>query len=292
MHALVRRDAPELEALGLVAHRGDITERAGVRDALRGIERLFHAAAWYRVGVRDRTPAYRINVEGTRTVLECARDLGVAKIVYTSTIAVFGDTRGRVVDERYRSGPPFLSEYDRTKWLAHYEVAEPLARGGLPVVIVQPGVVYGPGDHSPMAGVLDRYRRRRLPAVPARTAYCWGHVDDTVDGHVRAMEKGRGGDSYILAGPPHTLAEALRIAESVSGIPAPRVQLPPALLRLAARASELVGGDGEGLRVAAGVTYLGSSAKAERELGFRARPLRDGFAELFAGGSASGDRSG
>jgi nucleoside-diphosphate-sugar epimerase len=161
---------------------------------------------------------------------------------------------------------------------------------GLPLVVVQPGVIYGEGDHSPMRPLLDAYVRRRLPAVPRGAAYCWGYVDDTVDGHLRAMERGRAGESYVIAGPRHTLADALRIAEHVCGIPAPRLEVPAALLRAAAALTTLAGQDAEGLRVLAGVTYLASSAKAERELGFAARPLDEGLARVLPGLIADRDR--
>ena len=281
--ALVRQPerAGDLRAIGVRSEPGDITDRASVDRAMRGAEGIFHCAAWYRIGARGREQANRINVEGTRNVLEAMRDLGVAKGVYTSTVAVFGDTHGRVVDETYRASGQFASEYDRTKYLAHYEVAEPLMREGLPLVIVQPGVIYGENDHSPMRPVLDAYLRRRLPAIPGGTAYCWAYVEDTVDGHVRAMDRGRPGESYVIAGPPHTLGDALRVAERVCGIGAPRLEVPPALLRFAARVTALLGQDAEGLRVLAGVTYLASSAKAERELGWSARPLADGLARVL-----------
>lgn len=243
---------------------------------MTGVDGVFHAAAWYKVGARDAGEAYRVNVEGTRVVLEAMRDLGVARGVYTSTVAVFGDTHGRIVDETFRTSGPFASAYDETKWRAHYEVAEPLTAAGLPLVIVQPGVVYGPGDRSPMRGVIDRYLRRDLPAVPSRTAYCWGHVEDTAEAHRLAMERGRIGESYIVAGPPHTLAEALRIAEEVTGVPAPRVRIPGVFFDILSALPFA----SESLRVA-GATYLGSNTKARRELGFDPRPLRDGFAEVL-----------
>lgn len=275
--ALVRRPTPQLAALGVDQRPGDIADRESVRAAMGGVDGVFHVAAWYKVGSPDRREARRVNVEGTRNVLEAMRDAGAPKGVYTSTLAVFGDTRGRVVDETYRSGGPFATVYDETKWRAHYEVAEPLMRAGLPLVIVQPGVVYGVGDHSPVRPVIDRYLRRRLPAIPARTAYCWGHVEDTAAGHLLAMERGTPGDSYIIAGPPHTLAEALTIAEDVTGIPAPRRRIPGLLVDLLGR---VPGDAAESLR-ALGATYLGSNAKARRELGFEPRCLPDGFAEVL-----------
>jgi N-acetylglutamate synthase-like GNAT family acetyltransferase len=196
-----------------------------------------------------------------------------------------------VGDESYRHDGrgPWLSEYDRTKWAAHYEVAIPMMRAGLPLVIVQPGVVYGPGDPSAIGTMLRQYLTRTLPAVPKGTAYCWAHVDDTARGHLLAMEKGRPGESYILAGPPHTLEEALEIAEAITGVRPPRLHLPGWVLRVAAAAAGLLESvvslpetySAETLRVSAGVTYLGSSEKAQRELGFSTRTLESGFRETL-----------
>lgn len=275
--ALVRRPgaAAHLEAIGVELRPGEITDRDSVRRAMAAVDGVFHVAAWYKVGVHDRGEAYRANVDGTRVVLEAMRDLGIARGVYTSTLAVFGDTRGRIVDETYRANGPLVTVYDETKWKAHREVAEPLMRQGLPLVIVQPGVVYGLGDQGPMRGVLDRYLRGRLPAIPGRAAYCWGHVEDTAAAHRLAMERGTPGESYIIAGPPHTLAEALRIAESVTRIPAPRLRIPQLLLDVAAAVVRT-----EAVRVL-GATYLGSNEKARRQLGFDPRPLREGFAEVL-----------
>jgi nucleoside-diphosphate-sugar epimerase len=181
------------------------------------------------------------------------------------------------VDETYRPSGSFATVYDETKWRAHFEVALPMIDRGLPLVIVQPGVVYGVGDHSPVRPIIDRYLLGRLPAVPARTAYCWGHVDDTAAAHTLAMARGTTGETYIVAGPPHTLADALVIAESVTGIPAPRIRIPSLVTDLA---RFIPGANNEGLR-AVGATYLGSNAKARRELGFDPRSLRDGFAEVL-----------
>jgi nucleoside-diphosphate-sugar epimerase len=213
----------------------------------------------------------------------------VPRGVYTSTLAVFSDTHGRLVDESYRHDGPWLSAYDRTKWVAHYIVAEPFMRAGLPLVIVQPGAVYGPGDTSALGRTLVQYLRRQLPVVPGGAAFCWGHVDDTARAHLLAMERGRPGESYIIAGPPHTLAETLDLAHRLTGVPPPRLRLPaPAfrVLMMLAQAAEPVvtlpeAYTAEALQVAAGVTYLGRSAKAERELGFTARPLEVGLRETL-----------
>ena len=293
VRALVRTPskASELAGLGASLHTGDITDKESMRAAMRGADGVFHLAAWYRIGARtsERRTAEPINVQGTRNVLELMRELRVPKGVYTSTLAVFGDTEGWVGDESYRHTGPWLSEYDRTKWKAHYEVAVPMIHAGLPLVIVQPGVVYGPGDASVIGDLLRQYLRRRLPIRPHGAAFCWGHVDDTVHGHVLAMEKGRAGESYILAGPPHTLEEALEMAEEITGIRPPWLRPPAMVLRAMAVAASAVERliplpptySGETLRIAAGATYLASSEKAQRELGFRVRALEDGLRETL-----------
>ena len=284
-----RERAHQLLELGVAIHEGDITARASLRAPMDGVDGVFHVAAWYKIGARDRAEAERINVGGTRNVLETMREAGVRKGVYTSTLAVFGDTHGTLADERTRHRGPWPSEYDRTKWLAHYEVAEPLMAAGLPLVIVQPGLVYGPGDTSQLRTLLIDYLRGRLLAVPQRTAFCWGYVDDTVEGHVLAMEQGRTGKSYIIAGPPYTLRHVFEIAEQITGIRAPRLHPRPELLRLAASVTGLLERvmplpealTPEALRVIGGGTYLGSNEKARRELGYRPRPLEEGLRDTL-----------
>jgi nucleoside-diphosphate-sugar epimerase len=290
--ALARRPdkAGELAATGVSLVQGDVTEPESLRKPMAGADGVFHVAGWYQIGARDTTLAQRINIDGTRNVLEMMRDLRVPKGVYTSTVAVFGDTAGQLVDETYYKEGPWLSEYDRTKWIAHYEVADPLIRQGLPLVIVQPGLVYGPGDAGPSGKTLRSYLRRRLPIIPRGSAYCWGHVDDMARAHIDAMERGKVGESYIIAGPPHTLREALTLAERITGVPAPRIQPSPALLKYAAALMRVVERSvplpsmfsSEYLRVSAGVTYLGSNAKARRELGIEVRPLETGLRETLA----------
>lgn len=281
--------AQDLASLGVEVHQGDIVDKETLRAPMTGVDGLFHVAAWYKIGAKDRTQAERINVDGTRNVLEMMKELGIPKGVYTSTLAVFSDTGGRVPDETYRHGGPWLSEYDRTKWKAHYEVAEPMIKAGLPLMIVQPGLVYGRGDTSSVRTTLIQYLKRRLPITPQKTAYCWAHVDDTVHGHVLAMEKGKIGEEYIIAGPVHTLINALQIAERITGIPAPRIHPPPAMMKAMAAVMGIVGKvmplpdsyTAEGLNAVAGVTYLGSNAKAKRELGYAPRPLEEGLRETL-----------
>lgn len=289
--AVVRQPerARGLAALGVELHQGDITDQDSLRTPMRGVDGVFHIAGWYKLGTRDRDAFYRVNVQGTRNVLELALQAHISQTVYTSSLAVFSDTRGQTVDETYYHGGPWINEYDRTKWLAHYEVAVPMMKAGLPLVIVLPGLVYGPGDASPARASLVQYLRRRLPMTPRGAAVCWGHVDDVARGHIVAMEKGRSGESYVIAGPAHRLSEALEVAERITGVPAPKLHSPPALIKFLAAGVALVEKvhsvpamySSDTLSAMAGVTYLASSAKAQRELGFVARPLEEGLRETL-----------
>lgn len=290
--ALVRSPtkADKLAAMGVQLAQGDITEKENLRAPMQGADGVFHVAAWYKMGARDRKMVEAINIQGTRNVLEMMQELHIPKGVYTSTLAVYSDTRGRVVDENYRFDGKHLTQYDRTKWEAHYHVAVPLQQAGLPLVIVQPGLVYGPGDGSAMASMRRDYLKRRLPILPTQTTFCWGHVEDTARGHLLAMEKGKPGESYIIAGPPHTVIDAFELAERITGIPAPRLHAGRGMMRLMAAFMSIVGSvvplpehlTGEALRSGGGTSYTGSSAKAERELGFSARPLAEGLPETLA----------
>src|SRR3990170_4724897 len=165
--------AADLAGIGVTVRKGDVTDKESMRAPMTGVDGLFHVAGWYKIGGRNRSQGRAVNVEGTRNVLELMRELGVPKGVYTSTLAVFGDTRGKVVDETFRPDRRYITEYDRTKAAAHFEVAEPLMRTGLPLVVVQSGVIYGPGDTSQLRDAVHRYLRRKLPAVPRDAAYCW-----------------------------------------------------------------------------------------------------------------------
>ncbi len=271
---------------GLRLVAGDITQRESLRAGMQGADVVFHVAAWYAIGVRpaDRERMERINVEGARSVLELAGELGVPRIVHTSTGAVYGNTRGQPVAETYHPADiEFVSEYERTKYRAHYEVAVALQQRGLPLVIVCPSMVYGPGDTSQMAPVFRLYARRLLPVMlgPAN-ALCWAHVDDIAAGHRLAAEKGRPGETYNLAGPAYTFKELFAACERATGLPAPRLWLPAGLARsLAQLLRRLSPANAELMANAAGVSYLMSAAKAQRELGWQPRSVEDGMRETI-----------
>lgn len=268
--------------------QGDITEKASLEDGMAGADGVFHLAAVYEVGDLDVETAERVNVEGTRNVLELVDELDIPRAVYTSTLAVNSDTEGRLVDESYRFDGTHLSTYDRTKWAAHHEVAVPMAAAGVPIVTVMPGVIYGPGDRGPTWSLWKNYLTGDLPVIPRRTGYCWGHVEDTARAHLRAMESGTIGEEYIIAGEPYTLVEAMALAESITGIEAPRA-VTPAVFRWLSRVAGLVETvvtlpptyQSEALRILGGATYYGDNAKAKRELGLDHRPFEEGLRETL-----------
>ncbi len=263
--------AKDLADLGVTVVQGDVTGKESMLESMTGVDGVFHLAGWYKLGVRDKSMGASINVDGTRNVLELMKELNIPKGVYTSTLAVNSNTRGHVVDESYRHEDDghWVSEYDHTKWRAHYEVAEPMVRAGLPLVIVMPGLVFGPGDTSTIHETFVQYLQRKLPMVPEKTTYCWAYVDDIARGHILAMEKGKPGENYIIAGPEARVVEvlALRTMTAMMGVLEKIVPVPATY-------------SAEGLRVLT-ATYLGSNEKARRELGYTLRPLEEGLRETL-----------
>jgi dihydroflavonol-4-reductase len=283
--ALVRDPgrARHLADTGVELARGDVADRATLVEPMRGVDGVFHLAGWYRIGVDDRDAAWATNVDGTRNVLDVMGELDIPKGVHTSTLAVNSDTRGVEADESYHFVGRHLSRYDATKAEAH-RIALARARAGLPLVTVLPGVVYGPDDPSAVGVALREFLRGRLPVVTSGTAYSWAHVDDVADAHLRAMDRGRPGEAYNICGPTHTLAEALRMAADVAERRAPLV-VPPRVLRSLAPVTDGLRRvlplpshlSGEALRASSGPTYIGTNAKARRELGFAPRPFEVGW---------------
>jgi dihydroflavonol-4-reductase len=293
VYALVRSEvgAEEMRAAGAHPVFGDISDVESMRAAMTGADVVFHIAGWYKIGASDWQQAEQINVQGTRNVLELAFQLGVKRIVYTSTVTVFGDTHGVMPDESYfKPGGPFLTEYDRTKWKAHYEVAVPLIKQGAPIIIVQPGVVYGPGDPSLIGDLMHRFYKGQFPIFPApEEMVTFAYVDDIAEGHILASEKGQPGESYILAGPAMKLGEMVGLWASLLGRRGPWFSIPPIFIKPFAPLFGLVNRviplpelfSQEAARTL-DATYLGRSDKAIDELGWRPRPLIDGMRETLA----------
>jgi nucleoside-diphosphate-sugar epimerase len=219
------------------------------------------------------------NVEGTRRVLEAARAAGVARIVYISTIAAFGNTKDVIVAEGFRPTEPPTSAYEDTKRRAH-DIALAAAADGAPIVIVQPGQVYGPGDHSAVgANLLALARGRLFYRAFEDLGLNLVHVHDLADAILLALDRGRTGECYILGGEIARLREAYAAVAEATGRELPPLVVPTPLLRLAGR---LVPSLREVVASADGVTFWATDAKARRELGTSPRGLRDGMRDTFA----------
>ncbi len=282
-----RRRAEQLAELGVELVEDDLSDVGRLTEALRAADGVIHAAGSYRVGIPEpeRGAMWDANVGTTTRILEAAETSATPRIVYVSTVNVFGNTGGRVVDETYRRdiGAGFLSWYDETKYRAH-EVAERRLAAGAPVVVVLPSQVYGPGDHSAFGRQLalahaGRLRYRAVDDVGVGLV----HVDDLAAGIVAALDRGRVGQAYVLSGPRTTLAEAVTLAARIGGHRPPALRMPTSLLRLMAPFGALIGQPNlaEVISASAGVTYWATADKAIAELGFRARDLETGFRDTF-----------
>jgi nucleoside-diphosphate-sugar epimerase len=268
---------------GVRPHIGSVTDPGSMLRGMRGVDGVFHVAG-HRIGFADRKTAESINVDGTRNVLEVAARAGVARTVYTSTLAIFSDTGGTLVDESHRFTGRHLTEYDRIKARAYDEVVRPMIEQGHPVIPVLAGAVYGPGDTSRMASVLSRYLRGRARFVSAEAAYCWARVEDSARAHVLAMDWGEPGRAYIIGGDPHTVRHVLSRAGALVGrlrppiaIPGRVTAIPAAVAGGASRVIPRLRPLADRLRVAAGITYLGDDSRARRELRWSPRSLDDGL---------------
>lgn len=277
-----------LQALGCTVVSGDITDMASMREGMAGSDIVFHIAAWYKIGDPDWQKAEAINVGGTRKVLRLAVELDIPKIIYTSTVGVFGDTKGQLVDETYYKGGPFLTEYDRTKWLAHYKVALPLIEKGAPIIIVMPGAVYGPGDTSSIGNLMREFYRG-MPMLPGpNMTLTYAHVEDIAEGHLLAAEKGKLGESYILAGPAIPLGEMVDFWGHLTGKSTPLLRVPANFVKpfapvvgVLSQTLPLPDVYSEDAVNILDATYIARADKARAELGWQTRPLQTGMVETF-----------
>jgi dihydroflavonol-4-reductase len=281
--ALVRNPAraASLTTLGCELVEGDVIDPTRALGELRRCDALIHGAAIYEIGVnaKRRREMEEINVNGTRRMLDAARTAGTRRIVYVSTIAAFGNTHGAVVAEGHHPASAPTSAYEDTKRRAH-DIALEAARAGVPIVIVQPGQVYGPSDHSAVGANFRALAEGRLPY---RAFEDLGlnlvHVDDLADGILRALDRGRAGECYVLGGEITTLGAAYRAVAAATGHALPPFVVPAALVRLAGR---LVPSMREVVSSADGVTFWATDAKARAELGTQPRDLATGMRDTFA----------
>src|SRR2546427_561283 len=230
VRVLVRRDSDlrNLEGLKVEQAYGDLRDVASLRLALAGCRQLYHVAAHYALWAPDPQIFYDINVTGTHNLMEAARDSGVERIVYTSTIGAIGlpPGGGAGSEETPVSLKQMVGHYKRSKFLAEQEVRK-LARAELPVVIVNPSAPVGARDikPTPTGQVIVDFMKGRMPAY-IETGMNLVDVDDVAVGHRLAMEKGRIGERYILGNRNLMLREVFAILSRLTGVPAPTIKLP------------------------------------------------------------------
>jgi dihydroflavonol-4-reductase len=290
LRLLVRPNSNLRNLEGLNADRviGDLRDPASIEKSLSGCHALFHVAADYRLWVRDPDEMYRANVEGTRSLLEAARKQGVRRIVYTSSVATMGFTSGSktksgsLADE---SSPVSLADmighYKRSKFMAE-QVAVKAARSGADVVVVNPTTPIGERDikPTPTGRIVVDFLKRKFPAY-VETGLNLVDATECARGHIQALEKGRSGERYILGGENLTLKQILDRLAAITGLPSPSVKLPYFFALATGAVDEMVTGRllGREPRATIDAVRMGrkmmfvSSAKAERELGWRTVPV-------------------
>jgi dihydroflavonol-4-reductase len=273
---------------------GDISDRARLKEGLDGCDWCFHVAASYHLWLKDYAPMYAANVEGTRNVIETAAGIGCSRIVYTSTVGCIGyptpiDGRINPSDETVAvSEAQMTNHYKRSKWQAE-QVAAQLARKGLPVIIVNPSAPVGPRDvkPTPTGQVIVDFLNRKMPAY-LDTGLNWVHVRDVAIGHILAAQKGQLGERYILGNAEGnwTMKEALDVLQELTGIPAPKTQIPYSIALAAAHVNELFSAvTGKppkaplaGVQMAKYKMFF-NPAKAIRELGLPQTPPKKALAD-------------
>jgi len=281
VRVLVRRNSNQqaLEGLGVERAEGDLRDAVSLNRAMKGVRRLFHVAADYRLWVRDPSEVYESNVEGTRRLLEIAAECGVERIVYTSTVATIAVRThdGTLPDEGTHAAlEQMIGHYKRSKFLAEIEAVK-AAGAGIPVVIVNPTTPVGPGDWkpTPTGRIVVDFLNGRMPAY-VDTGLNLVAVEDVAAGHLLAAEKGRIGERYLLGARNMTLQEILNALARIAKRPAPRVRLPHLVALAAGYADEwfsrLAGREPrvplDGVKMARHRMFV-ATGKAERELGYR-----------------------
>ena len=283
---LLTRSTSRLDALaGLDAETvvGDLRNPAGLRSALTGCDALVHVAADYRLWVRDPKEMYSANVDGTRELLKLAREVGIERVVYTSSVATMGfKADGTIINEDTPvSLDDMIGHYKHSKFLAEQEAIQ-AARAGQHVIILNPTTPIGPGDAkpTPTGRIIVDFLNRNFPAY-VDTGLNLVDVTEVARMHLVALDRGTPGDRYILGGENLTLKQILDRMSAITGLPSPTMKVPHTVAMAFAFFDENFTGKLRGKEPRATVEAVrmgkkmmfASSAKAERELGFKVLPI-------------------
>jgi dihydroflavonol-4-reductase len=298
--AMLRATSPRGNLAGLDCEivEGDLGDPASVARAVEGMRYVFHVAADYRLWTREPSDMIRTNVEGTRAVMDAVLMHGVERVVHTSSVATLrlSGATGPVDETSPMTSDEAIGPYKRSKVMAERLVEEMVAHQGLPAVIVNPSTPIGPRDirPTPTGRIIVEAATGKVPAF-IETGLNLAHVDDIAEGHIHALEKGRIGERYILGGQDVTLQQMLATIAGLTGRKAPTVKLPRGPLYPLAMGAEAVAnltGKEPFLTVdaltMAQYRMFFSSAKAERELGYQARPYESAVADAVEWFRAAG----
>ena len=270
---------------------GDMRDAKSMTAALSGARYLFHVAADYRLWARDPSEIERNNLEGARATMQAVKHAGLERVVYTSSVAALKPGNGAPVDETSRhTKESAIGAYKRSKLVAEREVERMVAEEGLPAVIVAPSTPIGPRDikPTPTGRIIVEAASGRMPAF-VETGLNLVHVDDVAEGHFLALEKGRIGQNYILGGEDVSLEAMLADIARLAGRKAPTIKLPRGPLFPLAYGAEMVARltgkepflTADALRMSRYQMFF-SSAKAQSELGYKARPYLRGLEDAYA----------
>jgi dihydroflavonol-4-reductase len=234
VEALVRKpeNAINLSKMGVGLVEGDITDPSSFKGKLGKYDIIYHLANVYDWWVPDDSIFYKVNVKGTRDLLLEAKEAGVGRIVYTSTVEAIGAKKGEVGTEETVHCGYFPSEYSRSKYLGLCEAMK-MTSQGVPIVIVMPGAVIGPGDTKATGQFMMAFLNHQLPGILFPDCVLgYGFVKDVSRGHILAAEKGKVGEKYILANGNYSIKEFYDIVADVAGIPRMEKSISPALTSL------------------------------------------------------------
>jgi len=293
VRALVRPTSPRAHLNGVQVEfaEGDLRNAESVRRAMVGVRHVFHVAADYRLWARHPREITEVNVEGTRTIMTEALRAGVERIVYTSSVATLAlNSEGRPVDETLPLAEAnAIGAYKRSKVAAERLVETMIANDKLPAIIVNPSTPIGPRDvrPTPTGRIIVEAASGRMPGF-VDTGLNLVHVDDVAAGHLAALRRGKIGERYILGGENVELSDMLADICTIAGRRPPRWRFSIGMVMPVAYAAEglarVTGREPfvtrDGLRMAKYRMFF-NAAKAERELGFRARPYREGLADAI-----------
>jgi dihydroflavonol-4-reductase len=291
VYALARKtsNTDRLKNLGVTLVDGDVTDASSLKGAMKDCQTVYHLANRYEMWLPDKSLFYKVNVDGTRNVLNEAMNAGVERVVYTSAAEALGGEKGEIATEETRHSGVFRSEHCRTKYLGLVEALK-LRDRGLPLVVIMPCAVIGPGDFKATGKIILGLLNQKLPGIFfGDSSIAFVYVKDVVEGHMLAARKGKVGEKYILSSEILKVREFFETICNIGKVPMPTREISPAVATMLAYMMEfrsfftktppelslaLVRVMGHGM--------MFDNSKAKRELGMKFRPVKDALSETVA----------